>query len=151
MTQSLQRRTFLKGAAATFAAGLLPYGLVNATANTAFQQKGVAEAIAAALGTGNIQDNPALKIKAPDIAENGAVVPVTVQTELADVESITLLATGNNQPLIGTFTLGAGAIANVSARIKMAKTSDIVVIAKVGNTLYCNTKNVKVTIGGCGG
>lgn len=151
MTLSLQRRTFLKGAAATLAAGLLPYSLAHATPSTAFQQTSIAEAIAATLGSGKLQDNPAIKIKAPDIAENGAVVPVTVQTDLEGVESITLLAAGNNQPLVGTFTLGAGAVADVSARIKMAKTADIVAIAKIGDTLHRNTKNVKVTIGGCGG
>ena len=151
MTHLPQRRLFLKGAAATLAAGLLPINWANAVPSAAFQQTSIAEAVAAALGSGKLQDNPAIKIKAPDIAENGAVVPVTVQTDLADVESITLLAAGNNQPLIGTFMLGTGAIANVSARIKMAKTADIIAIAKVGDTLHRNAKNVKVTIGGCGG
>jgi sulfur-oxidizing protein SoxY len=151
MPISAQRRTFLKGSLAALAVGLFPK-IVAATGLTeAFQQKEVDNAIHKALGQGNLQNTTEITIKAPDIAENGAVVPVTVQTDMADVESIAILAVGNNLPLIGTFTLGAGAIADVSARIKMAKTADIVAVAKVGDTLYRNTKNVKVTIGGCGG
>ena len=151
MTLSAQRRTFLKSTLAALAVGLLP-NIGTATEPTdAFQLKDVDAAIREALGPGNIQDSTDITIKAPDIAENGAVVPITVRTDMADVESIAILAIGNNQPLIATFTLGAGAIADVSARIKMAKTANIVAVAKVGDTLYRNVKNVKVTIGGCGG
>ncbi len=151
MTTVFTRRAFLQGTLAALAAGLLP-AIVNAAwPKAAFQQKTLDDAIREALGAGEITEAPDLMIKAPDIAENGAVVPVTVKTDRADVESIAILATGNNQPLVGTFVLGAGAIADVSARIKMAKTSDIVAVAKVGDQLYRNHKNVKVTIGGCGG
>ncbi|MEM6406292.1 MAG: thiosulfate oxidation carrier protein SoxY [Pseudomonadota bacterium] len=145
------RRTFLKGALAALTSGLIPSIVSAAWPKAAFQQKTLDDAIREALGPGNITEAEDLVIKAPDIAENGAVVPVTIKTDRTDVETIAILATGNNQPLVGTFVLGAGAIADVSARIKMAKTSDIVAVARVGDQLYRNHKNVKVTIGGCGG
>ena len=151
MTTAFTRRTFLRGTLAALAAGLLP-AIVNAAwPKLAFQKKTLDDAIRETFGAGNITETTDLVIKAPDIAENGAVVPVTVKTDRTDIETIAILATGNNQPLVGTFVLGAGAIADVSARIKMAKTSDIVAVAKVGDQLYRNHKNVKVTIGGCGG
>jgi len=99
-------------------------------------------------------DSPAagdIKIKAPDIAENGAVVPITVSTGMAGVESISVLASGNGTPLVASFTLGSGAEAYASTRIKMAKTSDVVALVKANGKLFSNKKQVKVTIGGCGG
>ncbi len=151
MTTACTRRAFLQGTLAALAAGLLPSLVSAAWPKVAFQQKTLDDAIREALGPGNIAEATDLVIKAPDIAENGAVVPVTVKTDRADVATIALFATGNNQPLVGTFMLGTGVIADISARIKMAKTSDIVAVAKVGDQLYRNHKNVKVTIGGCGG
>ncbi len=151
MTTELTRRTFLQKTLATLAIGLLPSVISAAWPKVAFQQKTLNDAIREALGPGHITEVTDIMIKAPDIAENGAVVPVTIKTDRADVETIALFAPGNNQPLVGTFILGAGAIADISARIKMAKTSDIVAVAKVGDQLYRNHKNVKVTIGGCGG
>ena len=151
MTTPFTRRTFLKRALATLAVGLLSPIVNAAWPKNAFQQKTLDDAIREALGTENITETSDLVIKAPDIAENGAVVPVTVKADRPDIETIAILATGNNQPLVGTFALGTGAIADVSVRIKMAKTSDIVAVAKIGDQLYRNSKNVKVTIGGCGG
>lgn len=151
MTTAFTRRTFLQGTLAALTVGLLPAIVSAAWPKSAFQQKTLDDAIRETLGSGNIVQADDLVIKAPDIAENGAVVPVTVRTDRTDIETIAILATGNNQPLVGTFALGAGAIADVSARIKMAKTSDIVAVARIGDRLYRNHKNVKVTIGGCGG
>ena len=92
-----------------------------------------------------------LAIKAPDIAENGAVVPVSVSTDMAGVESIALLAEGNATPLVATFELGEGAVPDVSTRIKMGKTADVIAVVKAGGKLHSARKSVKVTIGGCGG
>ena len=92
-----------------------------------------------------------IKIKAPDIAENGAVVPVSVSTTMGNVASIAVIAEKNGTPLASNFKLGANAIPNVSTRIKMGKTSDVVAIVKADGKLYSASKNVKVTIGGCGG
>ena len=61
------------------------------------------------------------------------------------------LPAGNNSPLVATFNLGEGAVADVSTRIKMGKTGDVVAVVKSGGKLFANRKSVKVTIGGCGG
>ena len=70
---------------------------------------------------------------------------------MAGVESIALLAAGNNTPLVATFTMGDGGLPDVSTRIKLAKTGDVVAVVKSGGKLHSARKSVKVTIGGCGG
>lgn len=158
MTTNIKRRVFLKGSLAAgtvgvaVGAGLLaPQAVVAAWNEKAFQAKSVDEALSSAMGTASNDASDAIKIKAPDIAENGAVVPVSVAADIDGVESIALLAEGNAQPLIATFTLGAGAVPDVSTRIKMGKTSDVIAVVKAGGKLHSARKSVKVTIGGCGG
>jgi sulfur-oxidizing protein SoxY len=90
-------------------------------------------------------------VKAPDIAENGAVVPVTVETDVEGVKSISIIASGNGTPLIASFDLGENAVPFVSTRIKMAKTADVVAVVQTDSGLLSAAKPVKVTIGGCGG
>ncbi|NIA01263.1 MAG: thiosulfate oxidation carrier protein SoxY, partial [Planctomycetia bacterium] len=84
-------------------------------------------------------------------AENGAVVPVSVTTSIDGVESISILAEKNAAPMTASFVLGAGTEGFVSTRIKMGKTSSIIAVVKAGGKLYSTGKEVKVTIGGCGG
>jgi len=158
MSMNIKRRVFLKGSLAAgtvgvaVGAGLLtPQAVVAAWNEKAFKAESVDDALAAAMGEASNTASDAIKIKAPDIAENGAVVPVSVSTDMANVESIALLAEGNNTPLIATFTLGEGAVADVSTRIKMGKTSDVIAIVKSDGKLLSARKSVKVTIGGCGG
>ena len=158
MNMNIKRRVFLKGSLAAgtvgvaVGAGLLtPQAVVAAWNEKAFKAESVDDALAAAMGEASNTASDAIKIKAPDIAENGAVVPVSVSTDMANVESIALLAEGNNTPLIATFTLGEGAVADVSTRIKMGKTSDVIAIVKSDGKLLSARKSVKVTIGGCGG
>jgi sulfur-oxidizing protein SoxY len=158
MMMNIKRRVFLKGSLAAgtvgvaVGAGLLaPQAVIAAWNEKAFQAKSIDDALAAALGGSSSTASDAIKIKAPDIAENGAVVPVSVAAEMAGVESIVLLAEGNNAPLLATFTLGAGAAPDISTRIKMGKTSDVIAVVKAGGKLHSARKSVKVTIGGCGG
>jgi sulfur-oxidizing protein SoxY len=92
-----------------------------------------------------------IELKLPRIAENGAVVPITVSTSLDEVESIAILVEKNPVPLAATFKLSPVVDPIVSARIKMAETCDVIAIVKAGNVLYGNRQKVKVTIGGCGG
>ncbi|MCG6967844.1 MAG: thiosulfate oxidation carrier protein SoxY [Chromatiaceae bacterium] len=153
-----KRRVFLKGSMAAgsvgvaIGAGLLaPQAVIAAWNEKAFQAKSVDDALTATMGAAANTASDAIKIKAPDIAENGAVVPVSVSTDMSGVESIALLAEGNNTPLVATFMLGAGAIPDVSTRIKMGKTSDVIAVVKAGGKLHSARKSVKVTIGGCGG
>ncbi|MCG6896059.1 MAG: thiosulfate oxidation carrier protein SoxY [Thiocapsa sp.] len=153
-----KRRILLKGSLAAgtigvaVGAGLLSPSLVLANWNqAAFQAKDLPEALKNLLGSDVTETSDDIKIKAPDIAENGAVVPVTVETDMEDVKSIAIIASANQTPLIASFDLGDSAVPFVSTRIKMAKTADVVAVVQAGDKLYSGAKEVKVTIGGCGG
>ena len=153
-----KRRILLKGSLAAgsvgvaIGAGLLAPRLVLAAWNeAAFHAKDVPSALASLLGSDAMETSDAIQIKAPDIAENGAVVPVTVETNLEGVKSIAIIAEGNATPLIASFDLGESAVPFVSTRIKMGKTADVIAVVQTGDKLLSNAKNVKVTIGGCGG
>ena len=155
MNTDMKRRIFLKGSVAAgalgAAAGLLTPQAVLAAWNTeAFKTKKMDEAINAVMGASTTEPSKEIKIKAPDIAENGAVVPIAVSTTMA-AESIAILAENNPAPLTCAFTLGEGAEGFVSTRIKMGKTGDVIAVVKAGGKLYSARKSVKVTIGGCGG
>ncbi|TNF97773.1 MAG: thiosulfate oxidation carrier protein SoxY [Gammaproteobacteria bacterium] len=154
---TMKRRTFLKGSLAAgtvgvaVSAGLLtPSTVMAAWPKSAFEAKSVEDALSATGMTGGAQSDD-IKIKAPDIAENGAVVPITITASMAGVESIALLAAKNAVPLTSSYTLGKSAEGYVSTRIKMGKTSDVIAVVKAGGKVYTNKKEVKVTIGGCGG
>ena len=158
MTMNTKRRVFLKGSLAAgtvgvaVGAGLLtPQAVLAAWPTAAFEAKSIDDALTAAMGSASNSASDAIKIKAPDIAENGAVVPVSVSSTLDGAESIALLAEGNASPLVATFNMGAGGVADVSTRIKMGKTSDVIAVVKAGGKLHSARKSVKVTIGGCGG
>ncbi len=153
-----KRRLLLKGSmaagsvGAAVGAGLLTPQLVLAQWNeSAFKARDISTALTDLLGDDAPETSDKIKIKAPDIAENGAVVPITVETDLEDVTSITIIASKNQTPLIASFELSETALPFVSTRIKMAETSDVVAVVKAGDKLYQSAKNVKVTIGGCGG
>lgn len=153
-----KRRILLKGSLAAgsigvaVGAGLLSPRLVLADWNeAAFHAKDIPTALKGLIGSEDAATSDQIKIMAPEIAENGAVVPVTVETDMEGVTSITIIASENQTPLIASFDLGEGTVPFVSTRIKMAKTADVVAVVKSGDGLYKNAKNVKVTIGGCGG
>ena len=150
------RRTLLKGSVAASAMGiavgaglLTPKAVLAAWPKATFESKDTDSAISA-LG-GNATASTKIKLKAPDIAENGAVVPVTVTSSIDKTETISILVSKNAQPLSATFNLGAKTHGYVSTRLKMGKTSDVIAIVKADGKLYSATKQVKVTIGGCGG
>lgn len=153
----MNRRTLLKRTLAVSAisvaasAGLLAPGQALAAYPTkAFEAKDTESALSAAVGSGSYEHSDDIKIKAPDIAENGSVVPVTISSSLDGVESISLISESNSSPLVASFNLN-GSIAYVSTRIKMGKTGNVLAVVKAGGKLYGNKKEVKVTIGGCGG
>ena len=152
------RRNLLKstGAATTVAvavaAGLLkPSQVLAAEWNkAAFESKNVADALKG-MGASGPADSKDIMIKAPDIAENGAVVPVEVTSHIPGTQSIMILVEKNNTPMTADFILSNGAESYVSTRIKMASTSGVRVVVKAGGKSYSAVKEVKVTIGGCGG
>jgi sulfur-oxidizing protein SoxY len=150
-----QRRTFLAvaaGGSALAAAGLLKPGSVHAAASwnkPGFEAKAVNDAIKN-LGAANLIDTRDITITAPDIAENGAVVPVAVTSKLPNTQSISILAEKNPFPLAATFDVANGAEGYASVRIKIAQTSNVRAIVKSDGKFYTAVKEVKVTIGGCG-
>ena len=153
----MKRRTLLKGTLAAgtvgmaVAAGLVtPRAVLAAWPKQAFEAESLGDAMKGIAGSDQAVDGD-IQIKAPDIAENGAVVPVTVSTAISGVESISILAAENGNPLTSSYQLSASAEPFVSTRIKMGKTSDVVAGVKAEGKLYRASKEVKVTIGGCGG
>ena len=153
----MQRRTFMKGTlaasgvAVAVGAGLLsPRAVLAAWPKSAFEAKSVPDALSG-LGINTTAASGDIQIKAPDIAENGAVVPVTVKTSIGGVSAISIFAEKNNSPLTSNFNLKGGAQGFVATRIKMQKTSAVIAVVKAGGKAYSARKEVKVTIGGCGG
>jgi len=155
---SMKRRIFLKGSLATGAVGmavstglLTPRVSLAAWSKAAFEATDVNGGVSALFGSSDTDKSDKIKIKAPDIAENGAVVPVSVTTSIDGVSSISIFADKNATPLTADFQLGPGAEGYVSTRIKMGKTANVIAVVKAGDKLYSASKEVKVTIGGCGG
>jgi sulfur-oxidizing protein SoxY len=153
-----KRRIFMKGTLAAGAVGvavgaglLSPRTVLAAWPEAAFKAKSVDEALQGIVGSTQTAESGDIKIKAPDIAENGAVVPVTVSATLAGVSSISILAEKNPVPLTSSYELPEGTEAYISTRIKMGKTGNVVAVVKADGKLYSTKKEVKVTIGGCGG
>jgi sulfur-oxidizing protein SoxY len=155
---NMKRRTFLKGSVAAGAvsaavsAGLLtPRMVLAAWPSNAFDAKAVDGALDALMGSHQTTNSDKISIRAPDIAENGAVVPVSVTADMGNVESISILAEKNASPLTASFRLAPNTEPFVSTRIKMGKTSNVLAVVKADGKLYSTAKEVKVTIGGCGG
>jgi sulfur-oxidizing protein SoxY len=153
------RRLILKGAASVALIGLgnLPFGLAPAFAaandkypEDAFKQKGDADAIKALYGK-TAEPSDKVKLDAPEIAENGAVVPISVSSTLPDVTSISILVAENPNALAASYRIPAGTLPSVANRLKMAKTTNVIAIVEAGGKLYSTSKEVKVTVGGCGG
>ena len=156
---STTRRLILKGAGLVALVGLgnWPLGAMPAQAaandkwpEDAFKQKGEADAIKALYGK-SAEPSDKVKLDAPEIAENGAVVPVSVATTLDGVTSISFFVADNPNALAASYNILPGTVPSVANRLKMAKTSNLTVLVEAGGKLYSATKEVKVTVGGCGG
>jgi sulfur-oxidizing protein SoxY len=156
---SATRRLILQGAGVVALVGLgsIPFGFTPALAaandkypEDAFKQKSEADAIKSLYGK-TAEPSDKVKLDAPEIAENGSVVPISVSTTLADVTSISFLVSENPNALAASYKIPAGTVPSVANRLKMAKTSNVIAIVEAGGKLYSATKEVKVTVGGCGG
>jgi sulfur-oxidizing protein SoxY len=153
------RRLLMQGAGlvALFGLGNIAFGTAPALAaandkypENAFRQKSDADAIKALYGkTAEASDK--VKLDAPEIAENGAVVPISVVTTLDNVTSIAFFVSANPNALVATYKIPAGTMPSVANRIKMQQTSNVIAIVEAGGKLFSATKEVKVTVGGCGG
>jgi sulfur-oxidizing protein SoxY len=153
----LRRKVLETGGGAGVLAFLLAAGIVRpgdllaqGAIPAAFTMKTVPEAMRA-LGAQNPAASTAIQIKAPEIAENGAVVPIAIESKLPGTESITLLIEKNPSPLAASFNIPAGTEANVSTRVKIGESSDVYALVKAEGKFYMAKKEIKITLGGCGG
>lgn len=147
----IQRRGLLGALAAVLAAGLLkPIAALAAWNKAAFASKSSGDALKS-LGTQATEASDAIVIDAPQIAENGAVVPIEVMSKIPGTTSIAVLVEKNPYPLVAKFDFMEGALPFVKINAKMGETSDVRVVATAGGKHYTATKEIKVTIGGCGG
>jgi sulfur-oxidizing protein SoxY len=154
------RRTIVRGAVAGGLAGL---GFVGAAPlsraraadaakwpKDAFSQKTEAGAIKSLYGQVP-QESDKISLDAPEIAENGAVVPISVTTTLPGATAISIVVSENPFPLAAHYPLPPGTSAMVANRLKMAKTSKVIALVASGGKVFSTSKEIKVTVGGCGG
>jgi sulfur-oxidizing protein SoxY len=152
------RRAALKGAGAgsvlamAMAAGLLrPSDALADWNKSAFEAKTVSDALKS-LKVASPAETKDIAIKAPDIAENGAVVPIEIQSNIPGTKSIAVLIEKNPFPYAGSFDVSQGALPFVALRVKIGESSNVrAVVAAADGRFYTAVKEVKVTIGGCGG
>jgi len=155
------RRMVIQGAIAGGLAGIglagaAPLSSARAAADAgkwpkdAFSQKSETGAIKALYGM-TPEPSDKINLDAPEIAENGAVVPISVSTSLPNVTSIAILLSENPFPLAANYQIPPGTSAMVANRLKMAKTSKVLALVASGGKVYSASKEVKVTVGGCGG
>jgi sulfur-oxidizing protein SoxY len=141
------RRTLL---AALTLAVLRPLAALAAWNKDAFGAKSATDALKS-LGLGGTAPSKDLTIDAPQIAENGAVVPIEVSSAIPGTSALSVIIEKNPFPLVARFEFKEGALPFVKVNVKMGETSDIRAIAEAGGRSYSATREVKVTIGGCGG
>ncbi len=158
---NLLRRSFIKFTATSLASlgaltTLAAAGLLKTTQAAAavwnksgFESKALAEAIKS-LGASGAADSRDIVITAPDIAENGAVVPVEIISRIANTQSIAIIAEKNPFPLAATMEFTNGAEPYAYVRIKMGQTSNVRAIVKADGKFFTAAKEVKITVGGCG-
>ena len=152
-----QRRDALKASSGLGVLGLLAAaGLIKPElAQAAWDKDAFAAAdmqsALKAIGAGAPTESADIQLTAPDIAENGAVVKVGMVSNLPDTEYMALLVERNPAMLAASFAIPAGTIADVETRVKMGQTSDVYAVVKAGGKFFMTKKEVKVTLGGCGG
>jgi len=135
------------------AAGLFKPGSAWAQAGwnkAAFEVKSLNDAVKA-LGGASAAESKDIAITSPDIAENGAVVPFTISSKLPKTEQLALLVEKNPNILAASFNIPDGTEPSVNTRVKMGQTSNVIALVKADGKFYYTTKEVKVTLGGCGG
>jgi sulfur-oxidizing protein SoxY len=153
----MKRRNFIKnsilfaGALAVAPSAILSNQAYAAWPKKSFDIKDLSDSVISVYGHNNLEESSKVKLKAPAIAENGAIVPINVSTTLDNVESIMIFVENNPQPLSSGYQLTSLAEPSIGTRLKMGKTSNVMAAVKSGDKIYTSTQEVKVTIGGCGG
>jgi sulfur-oxidizing protein SoxY len=117
----------------------------------AFASPTVGEALKASGYEGAVDHPPGLVLTLPELAENGAVVPIEIESHLPGTERIAIYVDNNPNPMVAEFLFMGDTPAYISTRIKMASTSLVRVMAKTPSGIWQATQPVKVTLGGCGG
>ena len=154
----MERREFVRKSSGAVALGLVASaGLMPAVASAqtawnkaAFESKSLADAIKAMGGT-TATESKEITLSAPEIAENGNVVRLGAQSALAGTTWLGLMVEKNPAALTAGFDIYPGTDANMSTNVKMGQTSNVYALAKVGDKFFYAVKEVKVTLGGCGG
>jgi len=144
------RRLSLQAAAALVAGLALPLRALAAWNKEAFQAKSAADALKS-LGVASSAESKDVVIEAPQIAENGAVVPIEITSNVPNTKSIALVIEKNPFPLAAKFDFAEGAAPYVKVNVKVGESSFVRVLAEAGGKFYSASKEIKVTIGGCGG
>ncbi len=153
------RREFVKQAGgglgllgALLAAGMLRPEEVRAQEwnSSAFEGKQLDEVIRS-LGGAGAQDSADIAIIAPEIAENGAVVPIQIVSRLPATQAIAIAVEKNPRLLAAYFEIPKGTLADIQTRVKMAETCNVYALVKADGGFYYASKEIKVTTGGCGG
>ena len=153
MIVNLNKRSFIKNLVALFAS-ILTFNISKAIGDwprDLFSTRNTEKLIKDISQEQTISNSELIDIKAPEIAENGAVVPVTVSTELPNVKSISIIVDNNPSPLTSSFEINQQLSPYVSTRVKMAQTSNITAIVASEKGYFSASRTIKVTIGGCGG
>ena len=154
-----QRRQVLKtGSGLTLmslvaAAGWLPADVALAADwnKAAFDTKSMDETMKALGGTMPTQSKDIVFVQTPDIAENGAVVPIGITSNIPKTESIAILVEKNPNMLAAVFDIPPGTEPALSTRVKMGQSSNVIALVKADGKYYTAAKEIKVTLGGCGG
>lgn len=152
------RRKFLKTVSAIYAyvgavtLGVLGLAQVQAAEwnKSAFDSKALADALAN-IGANSVSESDQIVLRAPEIAENGAIVPVEVESRISGTQSLYILVDKNPQPLAASFDFSETMEPFVALRIKMSDSSNVRIVVKAAGRFFQTAKEVKVTIGGCGG
>ena len=135
------------------AAGWLQPGDAAAQAwnKGAFEAKSLDETMKALGGSAPAQSKDIAFVATPDIAENGAVVPIGITSRIPNTQSIAILVEKNPNMLAAVFDIPAGTDPSLSTRIKMGQSSNVYALVKADGKYYVASKEIKVTLGGCGG
>ena len=145
------RRAFLKLLSLMAAAGLLPAPAHAEEWNqAAFAAKSVDDVVKL-LGGSAPQQSDQVILNGPEIAENGAVVPLEITSQVPNTESIAILIEKNPNTLAATFTIPPGTLPDIQTRVKMNETCNVYALIRSDGKFFYAAKEIKVTLGGCGG
>lgn len=155
MMKQTSRRQLLKnggllGLIAAFGSAIAPRFAFAAWNKAAFDSKTLADTYKA-MGADGVKESGDVQILASDIAENGAVVPLQAVSKLPNTTQIAFLVEKNPNMLAASFDITPDMVADVTTRIKMGQTSNVIALVKADGKFYTATKEIKVTLGGCGG